>query len=108
MVSGGRAALILVLFFILIVIVASVYSFIGLFIGGSLEQAGTAANFSTEVQAGFTSTIANLIANIGLANSPIEFFATLLIVIMVLAIFGGLFYIVYKNKGGDKGGDMGY
>jgi hypothetical protein len=112
MITGSKAALMLIIFFIGVVITVAVYSFIGLFIGGSLEAAGTAASFSTQVTTGMNTTVTNLITNIGLAQTPISFFGTLLLVIFVLAVFGGIVYLGYgaykKGKEGGSGSSMDY
>ena len=114
MIRGGKAALLLLLFTIGVAIAIAINSFVGLFIGGSLEVAGDAANFSTEVQAGFASTVTNLITNINGVQTPFALWVSLLSVILVLAVFAGFVYLGYqtyqKGKGGSSkgGGDMGY
>lgn len=114
MISGGKAALLLLIFTVGVAIAIGINSFVGLFIGGSLEQAGASANFSTEVQAGFTTTVTNLITNITGVQTPFSLWVNLLSVILVLAVFAGFIYLGYtaykKNKGGSSGGadDMGY
>lgn len=112
MVDGGKYALMVLVFTVGVAITIGIISFVGLFIGGSLEQASTTANFSTEVQAGFTTTVTNLISNITGIQTPFGLWVTLLSVILVLAVFGGFIYLGYKayksSKGGSSGGDMGY
>lgn len=112
MIAGGKEALLLLVFTIGVAIAIAINSFVGLFIGGSLEVAGEAANFSTEVQAGFTTVVTNLITNITGVQSPFGIWISLLTVILVLAIFAGFIYLGYKNmkgKGSSNGGsDMGY
>ena len=113
MIAGGRAALMLLVFTIGVAVTIAINSFVGLFIGGSLEVAGNAANFSTEVDAGFTTTVANLITNITGVQTPFALWISLLSVILVLAVFAGFIYLGYstykkgRNKSG-QGSDMGY
>ena len=106
MISGGKGGLTLVLFVVAVLISLLINSTVGLFIGGSLEQAATAANFSPEVDAGFTSVIGDFISNITALNDPVTFFITLVIVIMVIAVFYGFIYKPKMDSG--KGNEMGY
>jgi len=114
MISGGKAALLLLVFTIGVAIAIAINSFVGLFIGGSLEVAGTAANFSSEIQTGFTTTVNNLITNINGVQTPFSLWVSLLSVILVLAVFAGFVYLgvtAYNKKKGDRGSDgsdMGY
>lgn len=113
MVEGGKAALVLLLFTIAIAIAIAINSFVGLFVGGSLQVAGTAASFSTEVETGFNQTVTNLITNINGVQTPFALWVNLLSVILVLAVFAGFIYLgytVYKKSGsgGSSGSDMGY
>lgn len=113
MIEGGKTALTVVLFFIAIIISVAIISFVGLFVGGSLQTAGDAAGFSTDVATGFNSTVTNLISNVGLVQSPVGLFGNLLSVMLILAVFAGFVYVGYKTYSGKKkkkggGGDMGY
>lgn len=114
MIDGGKAALLLLVFTIGVAIAIAINSFVGLFIGGSLQVAGTAASFSTEVQTGFNTTVTNLITNINGVQTPFSLWVSLLSVILVLAVFAGFVYLgvqYYKGKkgsGGSGGSDMGY
>lgn len=105
MISGGKLALGLVLFVISVLITLLINSTVGLFVGGSLEQAASAANFSTEVDAGFTTVIGDFISNVTALNNPVAFFITLILVIMVLAVF---YMFIIKPKTEKGGSDMGY
>ena len=116
MISGGKAALLLLVFTIGVAIAIAINSFVGLFIGGSLEAAGASASFSTQVQDGFNTTVTNLITNINGVQSPFALWTNLLSVILVLAVFAGFVYLgytYYSDKKGGKGdsrsgSDMGY
>ena len=113
MISGGKAALLLLVFTIGVAVAIAINSFVGLFIGGSLQTAGAAASFSTEVQAGFNTTVTNLITNITGVQTPFGLWVSLLSVILVLAVFAGFIYLGYstykKGSGSSKSGsDMGY
>ena len=113
MISGGKAALLLLVFTIGVAVAIAINSFVGLFIGGSLQTAGTGAGFSSQVQAGFNTTVTNLITNITGVQTPFALWVNLLSVILVLAVFAGFVYLGYqtykKGKSGkDSGGDMGY
>lgn len=104
MTLGAKAIIGFIIFFIGAVVVISINSFVGLFVGGSLQIAGEAANFSVEVQAGMDQTVTNLITNLNSVQTPINFTSTLIIVMLVLAVFGGMITLYNANKGkGDKG-----
>lgn len=107
MIDGGKMALILVLVVVSVLISLLINSTVGLFIGGSLEQAAGQANFSTEITAGFTTVIGDFITNVTALNNPVAFFITLVLVIMVLAVFA-VFIVKYKGSKGEGGSDMGY
>ena len=112
MIMGGKAALLLLIFTIGVAVAIAINSFVGLFIGGSLQTAGAAAGFSSDVQAGFNTTVDNLITNIGGVQTPFSLWVNLLSVILVLAVFSGFIYLGYqaykKGKGGSDSGSMGY
>jgi len=114
MISGGQGALTLLVFTIGVAVAIGINSFVGLFIGGSLEAAGEAASFSTAVDDGFNTTVTNLITNITGVQTPFSLWVNLLSVILVLAVFAGFIYLgytSYKKGGKDKGSggsDMGY
>lgn len=107
MITGGKLALGLVLFVVSVLITLLINSTVGLFIGGSLEQAATAANFSTQVDAGFTTVIGDFISNVTSLNDPVSFFITLILVIMVLAVFY-MFIVKPKSDNEGENKDMGY
>ena len=127
MISGGKAALLLLVFTIGVAIAIAINSFVGLFIGGSLENAAIDSSFYfinasnesqglTAVGTGFTTVIGNLITNINGVQSPFTLWVNLLSVILVLAVFAGFVYLgytYYSDKKGSKGSsgggsDMGY
>ena len=113
MISGGKAALLLLVFTISVAVMIGINSFVGLFIGGSLQTAGASAGFSSNVQTGFNTTVDNLITNIGSVQTPFGLWTNLLSVILVLAVFAGVVGLgVYMYKKGDKdkgsGDSMGY
>lgn len=115
MITGGKAALALLVFTIGVAVAIGINSFVGLFIGGSLEAAGSAANFSTEVQNGFSTTVTNLITNITGVQTPFSLWVNLLSVILVLAVFAGFIYLGYmsysksgKGNSSNRGDDLGY
>jgi len=105
MIDGGKMGLMLVLFVVGILVTLLINQTVGLFIGGSLEQAATTANFSTEVDAAFTTVISDFITNLTGLNSSVQFFIGLILVIMVLAIFA---IFIMKNKSEKGGSDLGY
>lgn len=102
MISGGKKSLDLVVYVMTVIITLLILGSVGLFIGGSLETASQQAQFSTEIQTGFTTVIGDFIANLTGLNSPVVFFITLVLVIMVIAVFA---YFI-KGSGSDKGGGM--
>jgi hypothetical protein len=106
MIDGGKMGLMLVLFIVGVLVTLLINQTVGLFIGGSLEQAATVANFSTEVDAAFTTVIGDFITNLTGLNTSVQFFIGLVIVIMVLAVFA---VFIMRSKG-DKGSgsDLGY
>jgi len=123
MITGGKAALLLLVFTIGIAVAIAINSFVGLFIGGSLETAAIASDFYyvnasntsqglTNVGTGFNTTVANLITNIGGVQTPFSLWVNLLSVILVLAVFAGFVYLGYQTykKGGSRssGGKMDY
>lgn len=123
MISGGKAALLLLVFTIGVAVAIAINSFVGLFIGGSLETAAIDSSFYyidstnlskglTDVGTGFNTTVTNLITNIGGVQTPFGLWVNLLSVILVLAVFAGFVYLGYqtykKGKGGSDSGDMGY
>lgn len=106
MIDGGKMGFMLVLFVVGVLVTLLINQTVGLFIGGSLEQAATAANFSTEVSAAFTTVIGDFITNLTGLNSSVQFFIGLILVIMVLAVFA---IFIMKDKGSkNSGSDMGY
>ena len=112
MIEGGKGALLLVLFTVGVAVALGINSFVGLFVGGSLQQAGSSANFTSQIQTGFNTTVTNLIANINAVQTPFSLWNNLLSVILVLAVFAGFVYLGYQSysHGGGRGGagDMGY
>ena len=124
MISGGKAALMLLVFTIMVAVMIGINSFVGLFVGGSLETAAidssfyyiNASNHSeglTSVGSGFNDTVVNLITNIGSVQTPFGLWTNLLSVILVLAVFAGVVGLgVYMYKKGDNnkgsGKSMGY
>ncbi len=127
MIDGGKAALLLLVFTIGVAIAIAINSFVGLFIGGSLQSAAIDSSFYyinplntseglTVVGTGFNTTVTNLITNINGVQSPFTLWVNLLSVILVLAVFAGFVYLGYtyysdKKSGKDNSGggqSMGY
>ena len=124
MITGGKAALLLLVFTIGVAIAIAINSFVGLFIGGSLQVAAINSNLYyvnssnvseglTSVGTGFNTTVANLITNIGGVQTPFGLWVSLLSVILVLAVFAGFIYLGYstykKGSGSSRSGsDMDY
>lgn len=107
--SGGKKTLNLVVLFFTAIITIAVLGYVGLYVGGTLENSTASTNFSTEIDTGFTDNTNSLIGNISAGNDAVLFFGGLLIVIAVLLIFGGL--LAWNKKGGSrksKKGDMGF
>jgi hypothetical protein len=123
MITGGKAALMLLVFTVGAAIMIAINSFVGLFIGGSLQTAAINSSFYyvnasntsqglTTVGSGFNSTVGYLITNIGAVQTPFALWTNLLSVILVLAVFAGFVYLGYqaykKGKEGGSGEGMGY
>ena len=103
MIAGIVGVLGLILFFVSTMTSLNITENIGLFSAGTLQEAGTTANFSPEVQQGFTDTTTSFITNVSLVDRPIQFMSMMMIIIAVLSIFG--FAIVkVKNYYSEKDG----
>lgn len=105
--QGGRKGLSLVILFFTAVITIAVLGYVGLYVGGALEQSTANTNFSQAIQDGFDSNTASLIGNIQAGNTAVLFFGGLIVVILILLVFAGL--LAWNKTGGRrKGKDMGF
>lgn len=104
MIQGLKEGLGVIPFFATIIFSVVLIIFVIYFALGALQSAANVSGFSAEISTAMNDSVTSTITLTSLLYNPLTVGVSLLIVVVIIAIFGWLLY----KSGKDGGNDMGY
>lgn len=106
MIDGMKQGLGVIPFFVGIIFTVVLLLFVLLFALGALQDAGTSSGYSANILSAMDDVINNTISLVDTIFSPLTIAVSLLIVVVIIAIFGWMLY-QSGGKGKNKNSGMG-